>query len=183
MSEATTELPFLPLGYDASNPEHLAFMAALRDNLVSFLKAHKYAPKFQTPAPFVFRDDLLFKWASRLVSEGLSDGHNARVHLIDAVAFAHWLYHGFGNFKDQVFHDNLTVTGFSASMVDGELVCKHDGVVVPSTYLVENWCSWSKAQLGRLIVGPKNLYGHFAAPVSAKPKDAKPVKGGGAGSA
>jgi hypothetical protein len=77
------------------------------------------------------------------------------------------------------------VTGFSASMVEGALVCKHDGVVVPSTYLVENWCSWSKAQLGRLIVGPKNLYGHFATPASvkSKPKSAKHVKGGGAGAA
>ena len=190
MSDTTAiELPYLPLGFECTNPEHLAFMQACRANLKTYLKERKYAPKKESPKPNRFRDDLIFTWASQLVSEGLKDGHGNSVHLIDAVAFGHWLYHGFSTFKDMVVHDHLTITGFSCEIENGIMTCyytapKAEKSVVTSTYLAENWCSWSSKQLGGLCHGePKNLYKEFEAPIPKAPSKPMSKRGGGAGSA
>jgi hypothetical protein len=191
--EATAiELPYLPLGFDSSNPEHRAFMQACRANLKTYLKKRKYAPKKESPKPNRFRDDIIFAWASQLISEGLKDGNGNPVHLIDAVAFGHWLYHGFSAFKDMVVHDHLTVTGFCVEIKDGVMTCYYSAPnaeksSVPSTYLAENWCSWSSKQFGGMCLGePKNLYKEFEAPITSGSKvhsSPKPKSGGGANSA
>jgi hypothetical protein len=192
MCDTAVELPYLPLGFDCSNLEHRAFMQACRANLKTYLKGRKYAPKKESPKPNKFRDDLIFAWASQLVSEGLEDGHGNATHLIDAVAFGHWLYHGFSAFKDMVVHDHLTVTGFSGEIKDGAIVCYYSAPnaeksVVSSTYLAENWCSWSSKQLGKICPGePKNLYKEFESPIAshgAKAHSTPKSKCGGAGSA
>jgi hypothetical protein len=149
----------LPFGYNPLDKVHLAFITVLRDHLKTFLKEKKFSPKKEVPVPSRFRDNLLSEWASLLVSEGLKDAYDEPVSIIDAVAFAHWLYHGFSLFKDLVVHKNLEVTGFKVKIEDGIPVCYHNSEITTSKYLMENWSSWSSKQLGGLCSGqPKNLY-------------------------
>jgi hypothetical protein len=163
MCEAIEDSVFLPLGYNSGNHLHVAFIATLRDHLKTFLKEKKFSPKKEAPVASRFRDNLLFEWASLLVSEGLKDGNNEPVSIIDTVAFAHWLYHGFSLFKDLVVHKGLEVSDFKVKTEDGIPICSYKAQSVSSKYLMENWCSWSSKQLGRLCSGqPKNLYKEFA---------------------